>query len=158
MKKLFRPMVVRYLRNVTTGHFDHHDEHADDMSEYDRYIELTREEAERYGHLEDLRIGTQLILQSSDDVLQEDLSSDYRWPRGELARVLRYVHAQLWPDVEIPENGPAGAEWTEPPDRYWTYEMPGNLKGYEEAKRAGLLDKILERLDPVDQVIYQDDD
>lgn len=45
--------------------------------------------------------------------------------------VVRYLG--IW---TISELGP------EPPDRYWTYEMPGKL------------DKILERLAKFDQVIY----
>ncbi len=159
MTKIFRELVTHYVGTHVTSEVTEYPDSFDELPVVlDRDIEQAGESARQAGHLEELKLGIQLMLTHSDKELHRDLAYEFDWPEGELHKILRHIHTRLWPGEPIPEGGPKNAQWAELPDGHWIYSVPGNLDDYEKAKREGKLDEVLTRFAKMDEIQYDDFD
>lgn len=104
--KISLGMIQDCLSYVTTSWFGEHDFPAENMEEYDAYIEDMRRYAIKKNNLLYLKLGLEFLLSNNliEDSFYEELSSEcWDYEKEELMEIVSYIYSVVWCDRKDPE-------------------------------------------------------
>ncbi|HLP91054.1 MAG TPA: hypothetical protein VK184_21030 [Nostocaceae cyanobacterium] len=89
-------MVRDYLWYILGFWIIEHDLPADELSEYDEYIENMKMNAIRKDELDTLKLAFDHILANSKINTESLADSDYPWDDAEICEIIRYAYQKIW--------------------------------------------------------------
>lgn len=96
-----RGMVEFYLNKITDMRIIEYNLPADNLCEYDLYIEDVKNSATYYGDLEALKLALEYILANSNINASAMTHSEYDWDDEEVREVIHYLWRKIWPGSEL---------------------------------------------------------
>ena len=94
-------MVRSYIWHVTGFWIIKNDIPADNLAEYDSFIENMKASAIHFGDLDALKIAFEYILLNSDINTESLTDSDYPWDNEEVRKIIHYAWEKIWPNSSI---------------------------------------------------------
>ncbi|MBW4690641.1 MAG: hypothetical protein KME27_02615 [Lyngbya sp. HA4199-MV5] len=88
--------IERYLGDVTASWFGDNDMPADELSEYDSYIENMKMHAERFGNLDALKQFFEHLLAHPEINTEALTSSQFAWDDEQVREIIAYAHQKIW--------------------------------------------------------------
>lgn len=120
MMRLRKGMVADYLGYITSTSLVDPGDVTEDMSVYDESISAMAANARYDGNLEKLRLAIDALVSKPDGRLGQFRNFGYPFTEDQLAAILRYAYASIWPDAHMSGPGEAAPiELVEATEEEW---------------------------------------